>query len=115
MGCCSSELVQAVDPDFLHPPLRNPRPTGTAKGCREAARDISVEVPADHNTTLAFLVSVQQNGLWIFAISGGFLVPVGAFYDDEKLAVPWAHDKTRLNISLAVCNSGSIQKLPIWR
>ena len=47
-----SKLAQAVDPTFFPPapPLRNPHPTGTAKGCRGAARDIVVVALAGHNT-----------------------------------------------------------------
>jgi len=49
----SSELVQAVDRFITHTPLRNPHPTGSAKGCRGAARDILVVARAGHNTVTA--------------------------------------------------------------
>jgi hypothetical protein len=43
-------MVQAVDPAFLHPLLRELCPTGTAKGCRGAARDMLVVALTGHNT-----------------------------------------------------------------
>jgi hypothetical protein len=46
---CSSEFVQAVDRFITPTPLRNPHPTGSAKGCHGTARDILV----GHNTVPA--------------------------------------------------------------
>jgi len=49
-GRGSSDLVQAVD-HFLTPtPLKNSHPTGSAKGCHGAARDILVVALAGHNS-----------------------------------------------------------------
>jgi len=45
----SSELFQSVDRFLIPTPLRNPHPTGSAKGCRGAARDILVVDLAGHN------------------------------------------------------------------
>jgi len=47
---CSNELVQAVDRFLTPTPLRNSHPTGSAKGCRGAARDILVVALAGHNS-----------------------------------------------------------------
>jgi len=47
---CNSELVQAVDSFITPTPLRNPHPTGSAKGCRGTARDILVVARVGHNT-----------------------------------------------------------------
>ena len=43
------KLTVAVDPT---PPLGNPHPAGTAKGCLDVARDILVAVLASHNTVI---------------------------------------------------------------
>jgi len=50
---CSSESVQAVDRFLTPTPLRNSHPTGSAKGCRGAARDILVVAMAVHNKLVA--------------------------------------------------------------
>jgi hypothetical protein len=55
---CSSELVQAVDRFLIPTPLRNPHPTGTAKGCRGAARDILVVALAGHNNATLTLTAI---------------------------------------------------------
>jgi len=47
---CSGVLVQAVDCLLTPTPLRNPHPTGSAKGCCGAARDILVVALVGHNT-----------------------------------------------------------------
>jgi hypothetical protein len=49
---CSSKLVQAVDRFLIPTHLRNHNPTGTAKGCRAAARDILVVAMAGHNNAI---------------------------------------------------------------
>jgi len=49
---CSIELVQALVLFVTPAPLRNHHPTGPAKGCRGAARDILVFVLAGHNSYL---------------------------------------------------------------
>ena len=46
---CSSELFQAVDRFLTPTPLRNPHPTGSAKGCRDVAKDILVLALAGQN------------------------------------------------------------------
>jgi len=57
---CNSEVVQAVV-RFVNPtPLRNTHPTGTAKGCRDAARDILVVALAGHNRSR----NVLRNSKW---------------------------------------------------
>ena len=50
---CRIELVQAVDRFLTPTPLKNSHPTGSAKGCRGAARDILVVALAGHNSMIA--------------------------------------------------------------
>jgi len=51
---CNSELVQAVVRFVTPAPLRNPHPTGSAKGCCGAARDIMVLALVGHNSDVCY-------------------------------------------------------------
>ena len=59
---CSSESVQAVDRLLTPTTVRNSHPTGSAKGCRGAARDILVVALAGHNRRYGWLTGCSGVG-----------------------------------------------------